>query len=63
MTDDLAALYADHNRRLRRSRASYNSDPHAASRMSAQNAITNAVQRRRLTDTEAAEMRAEIHRW
>ena len=63
MTDDLAALYADHNRRLRRSQIAYQRDPHAASRMSAQNAISSAVQRRRVTDTEAAEMRAEIRRW
>jgi len=63
MTDDLAALYADHNRRLRRSQDAYQSDPHAASRLSAHSAISNALLRRRISDTEAAEMRAEIRRW
>ena len=63
MTDDLAMLYADHNRRLRRSQLAYQHEPHAASKISVHCAISNALLRGRISNIEAAEMRAEINRW
>ena len=63
MNAELAALYAEHNRQLRRSRASYEREPLAASKSSAHCAINNAHMRGRISDTEAAAMRAEILQW
>ena len=63
MTDDIAVLYADHNRRLRRSQLAYQHEPHAASKISVHCAISNALLRGRISDSEAAEMRAEVNRW
>ena len=65
MTDELAiaVLYADHNRRLRRSQLAYQHEPLAASKISVHCAISNALLRGRISDNEAAEMRAEVNRW
>lgn len=63
MTAELAALYAAHNRQLRRSQAAYQLEPLAASKSSAHCAINNAHLRGRISDAEATAMRAEIRRW
>ena len=63
MTDDLAVLYADHNRRLRRSQIAYQHEPLAASKISVHCAISNALLRGRISDSEASELRSEVNRW
>ena len=63
MNAELAALYAEHNRQLRRSQTAYQLEPLAASKISEHSVINRAYLLDRISDTEAAAMRAEILQW